>query len=174
MQDVWDAPLTAQVQAWLGELGAEALARGVRVRWNARMRSTAGRAWMERRVIELNPRLRGVGEAEIDRTLRHEAAHLLAYWRAGGRRIQTHGAEWRQACVDLAIPGERVTHSLPFPRRRVEARYYYVCPQCGVGVARVRRFRRPSACLACCRSYSGGKFDGRFQFQLLPPGRPPG
>ncbi len=168
MRDVSDAALTAEVQGWFRSLGAAVLALQVQVRWNGRMRSTAGKAWMERGLIELNPRLLGVEEAEVERTLRHEAAHLLAYWRARGRRIQSHGAEWRQACVDLAIPGERVTHTLPFPQRRVAKRYHYACPQCGLAVARVRRFRRPTACLACCRSYSGGRFDVRFQFQLVP------
>ena len=170
MRDVPDAALTVQVQAWLCQLGAAGLAEGVQVCWNGRMRSAAGRAWVGRGVIELNPRLLGVGEAEVERTLRHEAAHLLAYGRAGGRRISGHGREGRQACVELGIPGERVTHSMPFPRRQVAPRYHYVCPQCGVAVARVRRFRRPTACLTCCRRHSGGKFDVRFQFQRVPPG----
>ena len=64
-----------------------------------------------------------MGTGEVERTLRHEAAHLLAHWRAGRRRIQTHGPEWRQACADLGIPGETVTHTLPLaPRRRQAAR----------------------------------------------------
>ena len=108
-----DAVLTAQVRAWLVILGASPLAGIVHVRWNARMRTTAGTAHPSTGRIDLNPRLCGVGAGEVERTLRHEAAHLLAHWRAGRRRIQTHGPEWRQACADLGIPGETVTHTLP-------------------------------------------------------------
>jgi len=29
--------------------------------------------------------------------------------------------------------------------------------------------RRRSACLACCRKHSGGRYDDRFRFEKLPP-----
>src|SRR2546423_1589085 len=55
------------------------LAGRVQVRWNSRMRSTAGVAHLSRSLVVLNPRLQQFGDLEIDRTLRHELAHLLAY-----------------------------------------------------------------------------------------------
>ena len=167
-----DFVLTAQVRTWLEQVGAGVLAAGVSVRWNNRMRSTAGTAQPRTGWIELNPRLLTVGFAEVDRTLRHEAAHLLAHWRAGRRRIQTHGPEWRLACADLGIAGEKVTHTLPFPRRKLTPRYYYRCPVCGIAVCRVRLFKRPTACLICCRKYNGSHFDARFQFRRVPPPPP--
>lgn len=163
-----DPALTARVREWLLLLGAAPLAETVRVSWNGRMRSTAGTAQPRTSRIELNPRLLTVGPAELDRTLRHEAAHLLAHWRAGRRRIQSHGPEWSQACADLGIPGENATHTLPFPRRKVEKKYAYQCPGCGHVVRRVRLFKRPTACLNCCRTHSGGQFDARFQFRRIP------
>ena len=169
-----DPVLTAQVKAWLELLGALPLAGGVYVRWNARMRTTAGTAQPRTGRIDLNPRLPILGPEEVERTLRHETAHLLAQWRAGRRRIQSHGPEWRQACVDLGIPGEKVTHTLPLsPRRRQAARFYYQCPGCGIAVRRVRRFKRPTACLHCCRQHNRGQFDARFQFRSVPPPLPP-
>lgn len=166
--------LTAQARALLDAAGAGALGALVSVHWNPRMRTTAGTAQPRTGRIELNPRLLDAGAAEVERTLRHEAAHLLAHWRAGRRRIQTHGLEWRQACVDLGIPGETVTHTLPLaPRRRQQPRYFYECPQCHTGVKRVRLFKRPTACLSCCRKFSGGQFDARFQFRRVPPPLPP-
>jgi SprT protein len=109
----------------------------------------------------------------VERTLRHEAAHLLAHWRAGRRRIQTHGPEWRRACADLGIPDEKVTHSLPLaPRHRQQTKFYYQCPVCRIEARRVRPFKRPTACLKCCRQYSGGQFDVRFQFRRIPPPLP--
>ena len=57
--------------------------------------------------MELNPRLKQLPvpqrASEIRRTLRHELAHLVAYVRAGRRRIKPHGEEWKQACKDLGI-----------------------------------------------------------------------
>src|SRR5437588_502818 len=62
----------------LRQLGAVKLAREVRVEWNPRLQTCAGRAHFRERLISLNPRLCDHGPDEIDRTLRHELAHLLA------------------------------------------------------------------------------------------------
>src|SRR3954454_2380305 len=91
----------------------------VRVEWNSRLRTCAGRADTRRRLVSLNPRLMEHGPAEVDRTLRHELAHLLAQSRAGRRRIPPHGSAWRQACADLGIPDEARCHTLPFEVRRL-------------------------------------------------------
>jgi hypothetical protein len=31
----------------------------------------------------------------------------------------------------------------------------------------VRRVKRATACLACCRAHNGGAFDGRFRLRLV-------
>ena len=69
-------PLLEEARSVLRAVGAAALAERVRVEWNARMRSTAGLAFPGRSLVRLNPRLRAFGDAEIQRTLRHELAHL--------------------------------------------------------------------------------------------------
>lgn len=158
-------PLQPQARALLHAAGATALAARVRVEWNALMRSTAGVAFPGRALVRLNPRLREFGAEEIDRTLRHELAHLLAYERAGRRRIAPHGAEWRRACRDLGIENEARTHTLPLPRRVVARRHHYRCPACGVGISRVKPLRRGSACLSCCRTHNRGRYDVRFRFE---------
>ena len=117
--------------------------------------------------ILLNRRLSAHGEAEIDRTFRHELAHLLAQFRAGRRRIAPHGMEWRRACVDLGISGEARCHNLPFPLRRQRRRYLYACPSCQRDFPRTRRLRRTSACLACCRAFNRGRYDRRFKLRLV-------
>ncbi|MEO6786257.1 MAG: SprT-like domain-containing protein [Chthoniobacteraceae bacterium] len=164
-------PLLAEARALLRTAGAPALAERVRVEWNARMRSTAGLAFPGRSLVRLNPRLREFGDAEIQRTLRHELAHLLAHERAGRRRIAPHGAEWRRACRDLGLPDEKRTHDLPLPRRVIARRHHYRCPACGVTVARVQPMRRGSACLRCCRAHSRGRYDARFRFERIEPPR---
>src|SRR6478609_3460924 len=111
-------PLQTRARGLLLRLGRHALADTIAVRWNPRMRSTAGLAYPGRSLITLNPRLRAFGEAEVDRTLLHELAHLLAHDRAGRRRIAPHGPEWRRACRDLGLDSEPRCHDLPLPRRQ--------------------------------------------------------
>lgn len=162
-----DPTLEAVARDLLGRQGAAELATRVRVEWSPRLRSAAGRAESRSARILLNRRLCAHGADEIDQTLRHELAHLLAQFRAGRRRIAPHGAEWRVACSDLGIPGEARCHNLPFPVQRRVRRYLYVCPHCRRDFPRTRPLRRTSACLACCRAFNGGQFDRRFKLQLV-------
>jgi SprT protein len=148
----------------LRSLACHDLANRVQVRWNPRMRSTAGTAYPGKALITLNPRLIEFGAEEIDRTLRHELAHLLAHHRVGRRRIAPHGAEWQQACRDLGLIDEKRCHDLPLPRRKVARRFVYRCPNCAVELHRARPFRRKSACLECCRRFRGGHYDEKFRF----------
>ncbi|MFZ3377336.1 MAG: SprT-like domain-containing protein [Chthoniobacterales bacterium] len=160
----------------LRQLGAAKLARELRVEWNPHMRTAAGRADYRKKLISLNPLLldlasvNGHSGSEIDRTLRHELAHLLAQFRVGRRRILPHGAEWRDACRDLGIGDEVRCHNLPFQAKRYAARFVYRCPNCRRDFQRVRRVRGAVACLACCRAHNRGKFDARFRLQLCSGG----
>lgn len=163
------AILLAESRKLLTAAGAPALATRVQVRWNPRMRSTAGMAYPGKSLVTLNPRLHEFGQEEIDRTLRHELAHLLAHERAGRRRIEPHGPEWRRACRDLGLADEKRTHNLPLPRRTVARKHHYRCPGCGVQVSRVKPLRRDSACLRCCRTHNRGRYDARFRFVRLSP-----
>ena len=150
----------------LERLGAENLAARLRVNWNDRMRTTLGRADFQRCLILLNPSLQKFGPAEIDRTLRHELAHLLAHFRSR-RRILPHGPEWRKACCDLGIPGERAGHALPLMGRALRRRFVYRCAHCQRHFPRVHRIRRATACLDCCRKFARGNYDERFRLQLV-------
>ncbi len=73
-----DADLACKARELLLANGAGRMAGEVRVEWNTRLKSSAGRADYRRKLILLNPRLHEHGTAEIDRTFRHELAHLLA------------------------------------------------------------------------------------------------
>ncbi|WP_395741964.1 SprT-like domain-containing protein [Prosthecobacter sp.] len=166
IMDGRDPVLEEQTRAMLLALDMPGGARLVTVTWNARLRSTAGYARYPGWAIELNPLLRDF-EGQVERTLKHELAHLIAYHRSGRRRIEPHGREWRQACADLGIPGEKAQHRLPLPRNEVERKLTYACPVCQTAVQRVRKFRRPTACLQCCNRHAGGKYDGRFRLVLM-------
>jgi len=162
-----DVDLAGKVPELLVAAGASRIAGEVRVKWNARLKTCAGHVDYRRKLISLNPRLREHGFSEIDRTLRHELAHLLAQFRAGRRRILPHGPEWRAACHDLGIGDEKRCHNLPFPMSEVVRRFIYRCPHCLTNFARVRRIKRAVACLACCRAHNRGKFSAKFRLQLV-------
>jgi predicted SprT family Zn-dependent metalloprotease len=162
-----DATLEFKAREIVRALNAEELATEIQVEWNARLCSAAGRADSRRNLISLNPRLHDHDAAEIERTLRHELAHLLAQFRAGRRRISPHGAEWRKACRDLGIADEARCHTLPFPVRPRARRYLYRCARCGKEFPRVRRIKRTVACLECCRKYNRGKFDPKARLRLV-------
>lgn len=162
-----DAALEALARDLLLRQGAVDLAARVVVEWSGRLRTAAGRAEFRGSRILLNCRLRAHDEAEIDRTLRHELAHLLAQFRAGRRRVAPHGKEWRRACADLGIADEKRCHDLPFPARRLERRYLYVCSHCRREFLRARPLRGASACFACCRDFNRGCYDRRFKLQLV-------
>lgn len=142
----------------LAECAGEKLANRVKVVWNRRMRSAAGRAFWPESRVELNPKLLEFGMSEVRRTLRHELAHLLAYHRAGRREIAPHGAEWQQACADLEIPGESATHRLPLGGSRQRKRWRYECTTCQASFERARRISHRSACYQCCHAFNGGKY----------------
>lgn len=159
-----EAALVKRARQLLRALGCDALATRVTVRWNTRMRSTAGMAYASKALIVLNPKLCAFGDDEVDRTMRHELAHLLAHHRVGRRRISPHGPEWQQACRDLGLPDEKRCHTLPLPRRQVPPRHFYRCPNCRTELPRVRPFKRKTACFPCCKKHSGGRYDERFRF----------
>jgi predicted SprT family Zn-dependent metalloprotease len=158
-----DAVLTTKARQLLLAIGCDSLAARVRVRWNARMRTTAGLANYRDSLVTLNPKLAQFGDAEIDKTLRHELAHLLAHFRAGRRRIAPHGAEWKQACRDLGLPDEKRCHNLPLPRRNIARKHVYRCENCRQEIKRVRPFRRRVACLECCRAHNRGRYHENFR-----------
>lgn len=150
----------------LEQLAGEEYASSVKIVWNRRMRSTAGRAFLNLAKVELNPKLLQLGEnplPNVEQTLLHELAHLLAHHRFG-RGIAAHGTEWKQACADLGIPGESATHSLPLPSRKQRRKWRYTCPACLEIIDRVKRMRGDSACYPCCKKYNRGKFHSRYKF----------
>jgi len=161
-----DSDLEIKARELLCSLGAKRITKELRVEWNSRLQTAAGRADYRQKLISLNPRLVEHPE-EIDRTLRHELAHFLAQSRAGRRRISPHGPEWQQACHDLGIAGEKRCHTLPFPAKRQTPRFVYRCPNCRRDFPRVRKLKRTVACLACCRAHNRGEFDVRFRLQLV-------
>lgn len=159
-----DEDLSAWCREAADALHLPELARRLRVRWNPRLQTTAGRAIWPDGLIELNPKLPEVGgDVMLRRILRHELAHLVAYARSRRRRIAPHGPEWQQACVELGIPGEPPYHDLPFAVRKPRRRHVYACRHCGEAIRRVRPIRGSVACLKCCERHNQGLYHERFR-----------
>ena len=122
------------------------------------------------RRIKLNPVLLSFGYDEVQRTLRHELAHILAWYRHGGKsRIATHGEQWRRACTDLRIPGEKPTHLLPVRRSTHKRKYLHVCKHCGNVYNTVRPLKRKLACRRCCKRHNNGDYQECFRFMQVYP-----
>ncbi|MCR9246078.1 MAG: SprT-like domain-containing protein [bacterium] len=112
----------------------------VDVAYNRRLRTCAGRAFVENGLIELNPHVLEGAPEEVDGVLVHEAAHVAA-WRLFGNAAEAHGRHWR-ALMRLAGAPPDVTHDLPIPsrpsgtvgaRHRSRRRFSYLrfCEACG-------------------------------------------
>jgi len=143
----------------LRKIGENAIEERLQIAWNPRMRSAAGRAMLQNWSIEINPKLLPFGISEVQTTVLHELAHLIAWHR---HQHRGHGLAWRQACTDLGIPDEPATHKLPLPRRQQRKNYRYRCATCGSEFDRVRRIKRQSACAVCCKEFNRGKFSSLY------------
>ncbi|GEM_PF-404347 len=163
----FDYELTEKCRRMASMLGLDPLADQVKVFWNLRLSSTAGLAHHSNAQIDLNPRLERFAPEEPDRTLLHELAHLIAHFRASGRRIQPHGPEWQSACSELGIPGEKRCHDLPLANRVIKRKLAYQCRCCGIVVPRVRKLSRDSACYPCCQKYNSGGYSRRFLLEKI-------
>ncbi len=86
---VVDAVIDEMLQLWQAEL----LREKITWRWNARLRTTIGRAMLDDMVLELNPLLLGRNPEEMRGVVVHELAHLVTTSRYGFR-VPPHGNEW--------------------------------------------------------------------------------
>ena len=146
----------------LDGIGERKVGQKFSISWNFRMRSAAGRAKLQTYEIEINPKLIQIDEKEVWNTVLHELAHLVAWKR---NRHRGHGQPWRQACIDLGIPLESVTHTLPLPSNKMRKKWQYKCGNCGATSERVRRAQKKIACAACCKRYNKNRYTDLYQLE---------
>jgi predicted SprT family Zn-dependent metalloprotease len=103
---VVDAVIDEMLLLWQ----AENLKERITWRWNARLRTTIGRAMLDDMVLELNPLLLGRNPEEMRGVVVHELAHLVTTNRYGFR-VPPHGNEWK-SLMRAAGESTRATHSL--------------------------------------------------------------
>lgn len=120
----------------------------IKVRWNRRLATTAGRAFPLAGRVELNPRLLAQSPDHIDTVLVHEVAHIAVH-RLFGPNVPAHGRHWRSLMAHAGLP-PAVTHDLPVEHlRRARRRYHYLrlCDPCGTRV--IGDSLTHGACVGC-------------------------
>lgn len=135
--------LRPRVVHWLGSWQALEIAREFRLETSGRMRSSLGRAYLDRRLVRINAMLVRPGlEALLEEVMCHEFAHLVVHERHG-HRVRPHGREWRSLLLEVGST-VRVTiprAECPFldsperraPRRRRRARRRAAAHWTGLG-----------------------------------------
>ncbi len=142
------------------------------LKWNSRLRSSAGRFYPVRRAVFLNPfgadrrptidvasyLLEEEGsEALIRDTVAHEMIH---YWLWVRRRPYGHTDEFWQKMTSMGV-----SRYNPVPRLR-PYKYLYQCLSCQ-GFFPARRKLGPLACAKCCKLHTGGRYDARFKLLMI-------
>ncbi|MBS3733491.1 MAG: SprT-like domain-containing protein [Phycisphaerae bacterium] len=124
------------------------LLRHVRIGYNSRLRTTAGRAVYDDARVELNPHLLGAHRDQLVATLAHELAHL-AVRRRYGAGAAPHGREFRTLLRAVNLSPDRC-HAMPAAKRLRRRRYLYLhrCSDCGQTFI-ARRVRRDCYCRYC-------------------------
>ena len=137
------------------------------LRWNARLRSSAGRfipgsrKWFAKHpaVIEVASYLLDEKQAQefVRDTIAHEMIH---YWLWLRRKPYGHTPEFYSK---MKLMG--VSRYNPVPRSR-PFKYVYCCAFCQKEFYAKKRL--PAlACADCCKIYSGGRYDDRFRLILV-------
>lgn len=135
------------------------------LRWNSRLRSSAGRFIPGRRswtgqqrqsVIEIATYLREEVNSihHIRDTMGHEMIHYYLFLEG---LPYGHGPEFRVMMQRLGVSRYNKT-----PRRQPE-KYLYFCWNCGEEFRVRRKWRKPRACKPCCVKHNGGRYSERFR-----------
>jgi predicted SprT family Zn-dependent metalloprotease len=136
------------------------------LRWNSRLRSSAGRFIPGSRrffrqsppVIEIASYLLEETQAKdlIYDTIAHEMIH---YWLWVRHRPYGHSVEFHTKMREMGV-----SRYNSVPRTRPH-RYLYRCSGCNKEFPTKRRLGI-LACAECCKQHSNGKFDSRFTLEL--------
>ncbi len=98
------------------------------------------------------------GEAEVQDTLLHEIAHVLAGPKAG------HGPVWQKVARAVGAKPKRCYSAGEV--RQPSSRYLLVCSSCQASTPRHRKPTKVYACRGCCDRYNKGRFSKRYRLEL--------
>lgn len=140
------------------------------LRWNLRLRSTAGRFAPGSKnplrprlpLIEIASYLQGIpeGEHHVRDTMLHEMVHYFLWHK---KKPYGHTAEFHSI---LKRVGARRYNPVP---KLSPVKHWYECPRCLIKVP-ARRKLSPAACAACCKKYNRGEFSAEFLLRKTSAG----
>src|SRR5262249_40552601 len=130
--------LQTKARELLRSLGANRIAAELRVEWNRRLKTAAGRADYRQKVISLHPRLMNYPERNGSSARQGPGSFGAEIRRKKPARISPSRRGVATGCRDLGIAGEKRCHTLPFPAKPCARRFIYRCPNCGRNFPRVR------------------------------------
>ena len=105
------------------------------IQWRG-YRVSAGMAYFKTGIIGLS-HLVIKDQQQLEDTLKHEYAHLLAYHRHGRKAIG-HGEHWKQAMLELGLK-PKVCHNYTVQRNERRQEVGYLCQRCGKTLVRARK-----------------------------------
>jgi predicted SprT family Zn-dependent metalloprotease len=130
-------------------------------------RNRAGVCMHGRRVIGLSKYLLPhMKEAKVKDTILHEIAHALVGHKHG------HDWTWQRKAIEIGCDGARCYdpkesfNAGAVDVLTTQSKYVLTCPECGKKTPAHRRPKRDRACGNCCRKYSFGRYDAKYQLIL--------
>lgn len=147
-----------------------------RIKWSRQLTRAAGNIDVQNRIIKLSIPLLidafdlnaqgfeicGVfcdsRQTALEEILKHEMIHL---WLHQQGLPSGHTARFRLKARQIGQPKTRHGIARPHPK----SGWIYSCKRCAAQITRRRRFGRPVACAACCKTHNNGIFDARFRLK---------
>ena len=139
----------------------------LQLRWNKKLRTTAGRFAPGSRnllrrkepYIEVATYLESLPEGafHVRDTILHEMIHYWLWW---NKKPYGHTKEFHQIMKKV---GARRYNPVP---KESPIKYWYECLHCKVRVPARRKLGRV-ACSACCKKHNKGKFSERYVLNIL-------
>jgi predicted SprT family Zn-dependent metalloprotease len=133
--------------------------------WNSRLRSSAGRFIPGSRIYShIRPKIEIASylmeEANAMALIRDTLAHeMIHYWLWVRRKPYGHTPEFIKKMKEMGVSRyNQVPRTRPY-------KYVYQCNHCEKTFP-TRKILGVLACAACCKKYSGGKYDARFNLRL--------
>lgn len=139
------------------------------LRWNSRLRSSAGRfvPGSRRFFREAPPTIEVASylleEKEAEKLVRDTLAHeMIHYWLWVRRKPYGHTDEFYEKMHQMGC-----SRYNPVPRLK-PVKYTYQCPSCAREFPARKRLGT-LACATCCKQHSNGRYDPRFRLVMMGP-----
>lgn len=98
---------------------------------------------------------------DFEDTIRHEIAHAIHIEMEG---TTNHGPTWKMIARELGGDDSRLHEGF---LEKPKGKYTLVCGTCNYQSEKYRRPKNRKACGKCCNKYANGRFDERFELNVI-------